>query len=90
MHEPLPVRLYFREKFAGIENGETMELEALWEHILSEKTARIRPAWESLDDEGRDAVKRHLQTMARDAGWHPNQRHAAAAALQWIEELEEK
>jgi hypothetical protein len=43
-----------------------------------------------LDDEGRDAVKRHLQTMARDAGWHPNQRHAAAAALQWIEELEEK
>jgi hypothetical protein len=67
-----------------------MELDALWEQLLSEKTALIQNAWTTLDEEGRGAVKRHLQTMARDAGWHPVQRRAAAAALQSIEELEEK
>jgi hypothetical protein len=67
-----------------------MELDALWEQLLSEKTALIRSAWATLDEESRGAVKRHLQIMARDAGWHPNQRSAAAAALQCIEELEEK
>jgi hypothetical protein len=65
-----------------------MELDALWEHLLSEKTALIQSAWETLDSEGRDAVKRHLQTMARDGGWHPNQHRAARAALQCIEERE--
>ena len=67
-----------------------MEPEELWEHLLSEKNALIRRAWKSMDQRERDAVKRHLQTMAREAGWHPRQSRAAAAALQSIEELEEK
>lgn len=67
-----------------------MEPEELWEHLLSQNTALIRFAWKSMNEEERNAVKRHLQTMARDAGWHPSQSRAAAAALQSIEELEKK
>jgi hypothetical protein len=67
-----------------------MELEALWEHLLSENAALIRLAWESLDEEGRGAVKRHLEAMTRETGWHPNQRRAATAALQCLRELDEK
>jgi Arc/MetJ-type ribon-helix-helix transcriptional regulator len=67
-----------------------MELETLWEDLLSEECARVRRAWSTLDEAGRDAVRRHLQSMTREAGWHPNQRRTAAAALRCIEETEPK
>jgi hypothetical protein len=90
MHAVLPVRLYFREKSAEMDNGKTMEPEELWEHLLSEKTALILRAWQTINSEERAAVKLHLQAMSRETDWHPSQRRAAGAALQCIEELEEK
>ena len=73
-----------------MDNGKTMEPEELWEHLLSEKTALILRAWQTMNAEEQAAVKLHLQAMAREADWHPNQRRAAAAALRWIEELQGK
>jgi hypothetical protein len=67
-----------------------MEPEALWERLLSNNNLLIRHAWESIGEEERAAVKQHLLTMARETGWHPDQRRAALAALQCINDLEEK
>jgi hypothetical protein len=67
-----------------------MEAEELWEHLLSEKNELILRAWRSLNDEERAAVRRHLQAMSREDGWHMGQRRAALAALQCIEEPREK
>jgi hypothetical protein len=67
-----------------------MEPEQLWEYLLSEKQALILRAWESMNQEERSAVKRHLQVMSTDAGWHPGQRRSARAALQCINDLEEE
>ena len=73
-----------------MDNGKTMEPEELWEHLLSEKTALILRAWQTMNEEERAAVRLHLQAMSREADWHPSQRRAAAATLRCIEELEEK
>jgi hypothetical protein len=70
--------------------GGPMEPEELWKHILSEQRTLIRRAWESLNGEERTSVKRHLRVMSTETGWHPGQRRAAEAALQCINDWEEK
>jgi hypothetical protein len=63
-----------------------MEPEVLWSHLLSGMPELIRAAWNGLDSEERVAVRRHLQAMSRDEGWHSGQRRAALAALRCLEE----
>ena len=67
-----------------------MEPEELWEHLLSENSARILGAWRSMDKAEQAAVKQHLQAMSREDGWNAGQRRAALAALQCIEAQQEK
>jgi hypothetical protein len=56
--------------------------EEIWRAILSEDAARIRRAWMDLTDEEALAVLAHLRRMRDEDGWTPEQRQAAAVALQ--------
>jgi len=60
--------------------------EDLWERLLSRQPESIRPAFEALSDDEQTAVLTHLQRMAAEPGWHPEQRKSALAALQAIAE----
>ena len=56
--------------------------ETLWDHLLSRQTKRIQSAFERLSTREQDAVITHLQRMATEPDWHPEQRISAQAALQ--------
>jgi hypothetical protein len=62
------------------------DLEALWENLLSRQPDRVRAAFAGLSADERSAVLAHLQRMAEEPGWHPEQRKSAAAALKALEE----
>jgi hypothetical protein len=66
-----------------------IELEEFWMHILSEDSALIDLAWKSLSAGEQRAVRDHLYVMAREEGWHPDQRKAARTALRRIEKQED-
>lgn len=70
--------------------SESPEPEALWSRLLSGQPDLIRAAWKTLGGEEREIIRHHLQTMARDEGWHPGQRRAALAALQCLDESPQK
>lgn len=59
-------------------------LDQFWEDLLSQDPARIRHAWGELNDQEAAAVVAHLQRMATEEGWQPEQQAAAAAALRTI------
>ena len=59
-------------------------LEALWAELLSGNAQRVRRAWDSLEAGERRAVLEHLMRMRDDTGWHPAQREAAAAAIEFV------
>lgn len=56
-------------------------LENLWDHLLSRDPASIRAAYVELGMEEQEAVLSHLQRMASEPGWHPEQQVSALAAL---------
>ena len=56
-------------------------LESLWENLLSRQADQIHLAFNSLPLTERRAVVDHLQRMAHDPGWQPEQRLSAEAAL---------
>lgn len=58
-----------------------LDLEALWENLLSRQPELVQAAFASLDADERQAVLAHLQRMAAEPGWHPEQRKSATAAL---------
>lgn len=61
-------------------------LEIFWDAVLSRQSELIRAAIGSLDTAGRRRVLAHLQRMAKEEGWHPEQRASAEAALRaWKE-----
>lgn len=62
-----------------------MDIDELWEQLLSGEAARVRRAWHELTDEEAAAVLDHLRRMASEDGWQPAQRQAAAAALDAIQ-----
>jgi hypothetical protein len=64
---------------------ESLDPELLWSRLLSGDPARIRAAWNLLDAEEQEGVRRHLQTMAGETGWQTGQRLAARAALECLE-----
>jgi hypothetical protein len=66
-----------------------LNLDDLWEAILSAEPARVRRTWLTLTDEEASAVLNHLRTMADEPGWAEAQRQAAAEALRLIASLSE-
>lgn len=56
-------------------------LEQLWNDLLSRQPSLVRSAFETLDADSRTAVVAHLQRMAHESGWYPDQQASAAAAL---------
>ena len=62
-----------------------ISLEEFWNMILSRDKENIRRAYAALNEEGKDAVRKHLLRMAREEGWHPEQRRSARAALRVLD-----
>jgi hypothetical protein len=57
-------------------------LENIWDGLLSRQPELVRATFSALSVEERTVVTAHLQQMAYEAGWHPEQRLSAQAALQ--------
>lgn len=55
--------------------------EQFWDAVLSRQPERIRSAIAGLDETERAQVLKHLRRMVGEAGWHPEQRKSARAAL---------
>jgi hypothetical protein len=62
------------------------QLELLWDNLLSRKPERIKSAFASLDTSSRKTVLIHLHHMANDAGWQPEQRLSALAAIEALQD----
>lgn len=62
-------------------------LQYFWENLLSRNPARIQSAFLTLDPTSKQAVIAHLQKMATEPGWHPEQVESARAALETIQTL---
>ena len=63
-------------------------IEDLWDGLLSRQPELVRTAFSSLDLAERAAVLAHLQRIVGEAGWHPEQRLSAQAALDALEGFE--
>jgi hypothetical protein len=63
-------------------------IEDLWNGLLSRQPELVRAAFSSLDLAERTAVLAHLQRIVNEAGWHPEQRLSAQAALDALEGFE--
>lgn len=57
------------------------EPEKLWEDLLSRQPYEIKAAYASLNPSDQKAVLAHLKRMVNEAGWQPEQRVSAGAAL---------
>jgi hypothetical protein len=55
--------------------------EQLWEDLLSRQPHRIQAAFASLNPSNQETVLAHLKRMVDEAGWQPEQRISARAAL---------
>jgi hypothetical protein len=62
-------------------------LESLWDRLLSGEPELVREAFTGLDEVERRAVIAHLERMASEAGWLPEQRAYAQAALAALDSL---
>ncbi len=62
-------------------------LENIWDGLLSRRPEQVRAVFSTLAGEERLAVILHLQQMASEAGWQPEQRLSAQSALQALEGL---
>ena len=56
-------------------------LEQFWNEILSRHPDKVRAAYADLDIKAKQAVLTHLESMASESGWHPEQVRSAQAAL---------
>lgn len=65
-------------------NGTLEPLEVLWNDLLSRQPELIQAAFATLDTPNQKAVLAHLQRMVNEAGWQPEQRASAKAALQTL------
>jgi hypothetical protein len=59
--------------------------QTFWAAILSRRRRRILMAFESVSHEEQRAVVTHLRRMSVEAGWLPQQKDSAEAALAVIE-----
>lgn len=60
---------------------DNFQLPDFWSAILSRNPQQIREAFILLDESSKKAVVNHLEKMATEAGWHPEQVKSAKAAL---------
>ena len=58
-----------------------LDLDNLWDALLSRDKEQVQAAFYALDDERKNAVYRHLQRMVSEPGWHAEQRLSAQTAL---------
>jgi hypothetical protein len=58
------------------------QLERLWDALLSRQPDLIKAANNSLRANDQKAVLAHLKRMISEAGWQPEQRQSAQAALE--------
>ncbi len=68
-----------------IDTSSSPFLEDLWERLLSRQPESIRLAFAALPENEQTAVLAHLQRMAEEPGWHPEQRLSARVAVQALE-----
>jgi hypothetical protein len=61
------------------------QLEELWNDLLSRQPELVREVFYSLDPPSQQTVLTHLKRMVNDAGWQPEQRTSAKAALHALE-----
>jgi len=61
-----------------------MDLETLWEHLLSRNAKLVKEAFSELADKERESVLVHLERMAEEPGWHVEQRRSARTALRFL------
>jgi len=66
--------------------ADEQDLTNIWDKLLSRQAEIILPAYNSLDPPEKAAVHTHLQRMATEPDWHPEQRLSALAALKAIAE----
>ena len=71
-------------------SNQDQSLEQIWDALLSRKQERISRVFLSLDLTSRESVLHHLQKMAGEAGWHPEQVRSALAALKVITRLDKE
>jgi hypothetical protein len=67
------------------DSANDLNIENLWDALLSRQAEKVRAAFRSLDDEQQRAAYAHLQRMAREPGWHLEQRLSAQVALEILE-----
>jgi hypothetical protein len=63
----------------------SMDLDSLWDKLLSRRPELIRAAFEGLNPSEQGSVLAHLGRMASEPGWHSQQRASARAALKALE-----
>lgn len=56
-------------------------IDHLWYALLSRQVDLVRKAYHSLQEDEKQAILKHLQQMASQEGWHPEQRLSAQQAL---------
>jgi len=64
-------------------------LEEIWENILCKDSERIRSAINSLDSADKKEIILHLEKMAHEEGWHPEQKSSAEYALNILKEMDQ-
>jgi hypothetical protein len=64
-----------------------LDLESLWDRLLSRRPGQVHLAFESLSPDQQEVVLAHLKRMANEPGWHPEQQRSAIAALKALGSL---
>lgn len=64
----------------------TTFLEILWNNILSRDASLICEQYETLSDIDQQTVWEHLNKMATEEGWHPEQVKSAQVAIDALKE----
>ncbi len=70
---------------SGQSGTQANQLETLWDDLLSRQPERVRAAYASLNVHERKVVLEHIERMAREAGWQPEQRLSAKIALEALD-----
>lgn len=58
-----------------------METEEIWSRLLSQDDEQITETFIALNEEEKQTVLLHLETMTSEDGWHPLQVESASHAL---------
>ena len=67
-----------------------MDVEILWDKILSRVPEQVRQAYHTLAKSEKETVRTHLRKMIAESDWHPEQKISAKEALAIIAMLEGK